>query len=508
MTMHLNQRRIVSCATGKQALQLPVRSVRLDLITQPDFPTVMHHGFGFKVSVSPNRLIPRVHSLTISNSMALAPSEASGAGKWSSYMLSIYMGRQAPQPLGTVVFEEIEAKAKETLKDYPACNIGAFMYAGGSAGTNSTYRANRKALDKYAIIPRMLVNATVRSLETTIFGVKYPSPIFIAPIGVQGIFHGDAELAPARAGQKLGVPFIMSTASSRSIEEVGKANGDGHRWYQLYWPRTNDVTLSILKRAKDSGFSTLVVTLDTMVLGWRPHDLERAYIPFGHGVGIQVGRSDPVFMARYNRQPVYEHPDFPYDAVAQDKLYKAGDEKTKEAVFFGMEWLKECNSGLYRDWEDLKFLRENWEGPLVIKGIQSVLDAEKALEYGVDGIIVSNHGGRQVDGAIPSIYALERIMKSAKVKEAQSSGKLTVLFDSGIRTGSDIIKALALGAQAVLLGRTWLYGLIAGGQAGLEQVLQHTLADLDTTLGLIGCKNLSEVQGKGDAIVTKLDIDP
>lgn len=434
----------------------------------------------------------------------MAAADPAGVVKWSSYMLGIYLSRKAPQPLGTVVFEEIEEKAKEKLKDYP----GAFLYAGGSAGTNATYRANRKALDRFALIPRMLVNATMRNLETTIFGVKHPTPIFIAPIGVQGIFHGDAELAPAQAAKKLSIPFIMSTASSRSIEEVATANGDSHRWYQLYWPRTNDVTLSILGRAKANGFKALVVTLDTMVLGWRPHDLERAYIPFGHGVGVQVGRSDPVFMARYGRQPVHERPEFPYDSVAMDKLFLAGDEKTKEGVFFGAEWLKECNSGLYRDWEDLKFLRDNWEGPLVLKGIQSVLDAEKALEYGVDGIIVSNHGGRQVDGAIPSIYALESIMKSVKVREAQASGKLTVLFDSGIRTGSDIIKAMALGAQAILLGRPWLYGMIVGGEAGVEQVIRHTLADLDTNLGLIGCKDLSEVQGKGDAIITKLDFVP
>ncbi|KAH0586055.1 hypothetical protein H2248_007329 [Termitomyces sp. 'cryptogamus'] len=300
----------------------------------------------------------------------------------------------------------------------------------------------------------------------------------------------------------------MSTASSRSIEEVAAANGNGHRWYQLYWPRTNDVTLSILKRVKENGFTALVVTLDTMTIGWRPHDLERAYMPFGHGVGIQVGRSDPVFMARYGREPVHERPDFPYDSEEKDRLFLAGDEKTREAVFFGTEWLKECNSGLYRDWEDLKFLRENWQGPLVLKGIQNVLDAEKALEYGVDGIVVSNHGGRQVDGAIPSIYALENIMKSAKVKGAQASGKLTVLFDSGIRTGPDILKALALGAQAVLLGRPWVYGLIVGGEAGVEQVIRHTLGDLDTTLGLAGCKSLNDVQGKGDAVITKLDFIP
>ncbi|KAG6876574.1 hypothetical protein C0992_012370 [Termitomyces sp. T32_za158] len=252
-------------------------------------------------------------------------------------------------------------------------------------------------------------------------------------------------------------------------------------------------------------------------MGWRPYDLERAYSPFGHGVGIQIGRSDPVFMARYGREPVHERPDFPYDSEEKDRLFLAGDEKTREAVFFGTEWVKElteCNYSLYRDLEDLKFLRKNWQGPLVLKGIQSVLDAEKALEC-----------GRQIDGAIPSVYALENIMKSVKVKEAQASGKLTVLFDSGIRTGPDIFKALALGAQAVLrqwylhfhmasnlippsVGRPWIYGLIVGGETGVEQVIRHTLADLDTTLGLAGYRSLGDVQGKRDAAITKLDFVP
>ncbi|KAJ7465015.1 FMN-dependent dehydrogenase [Mycena latifolia] len=242
----------------------------------------------------------------------------------------------------------------------------------------------------------------------------------------------------------------MSIASSRTIEDVAEANGDGHRWYQLYWPATNEVTLSILSRAKASGFTALVATLDTMLLGWRPHDLTTSYIPFGHGVGVQVGTSDPVFMKRLGREPIL---------------------------------LKEYNSGLFRSWEDLKFLRDNWDGPLVLKGIQSVKDAEKCLEYGVDGFIVSNHVLKST-GAIPSLYALARIMRSPAVKAAQASGKLTVLFDSGIRTGPDIIKALALGAQAVLLGLPWLYGGIVAGQEGIEQVLRHAMADLDVTLGL------------------------
>lgn len=422
--------------------------------------------------------------------------------KWSTWSVNLYSSRKGPDPLGTVVFEEIEEKARQALKDYP----GAFLYAHGSAGVWSTYNANRRAFEKYRFIPRMLVDATVRNLETTIFGVKHSGPIFVAPIGVQAIFTAEAELAPACACQALKVPFIMSTASSRSIEEVAQANGDGHRWYQLYWPRSDDVTLSILKRAKDNGFSALVVTLDTMTLGYRPHDLERAYLPFAHGVGIEVGRSDPVFMAKFGRQPqIDHHPEFPYDADKIDKLFIEGDPTTKENAFLGMQWLEEGNSGLYRSWEDLKLIRDNWEGPLVLKGIQSVKDAEKCLDSGVDGIIVSNHGGRQVDGALPSLYALANIMKSPRIKEAQASGKLTILFDSGIRTGIDIMKAIALGAQAVLLGRPWLYGGIVAGQAGIEQVLCHTMADLDATLGLCGYRSLAELHGTAEECLEKVD---
>jgi len=377
------------------------------------------------------------------------------------------------------------------------------MYAGGNAGTGSTYRANLRAFDKYGIIPRMLVNANQRSLETTIFGVVHPSPILMAPIGVQSIFHPGAEFNPARAGLALGIPFILSTAASRTIEEVAEANGDGHRWFQLYWPRSNDLILSLLKRAKENNYKALVVTLDTMSLGWRPHDLETSFVPFINGVGVQIGLSDPVFMARHGKQPVTDrHPEFPYNPAKFDQSLAAGDAKVQEDILLGTDWIKEVHT--YHDWDDLKFLRDNWEGPLVVKGISSTQDAEKALTYGVDGIVVSNHGGRQVDGAISSLLALETIMKSPTIKAAQSSGRLTILFDSGIRTGSDIIKALALGAQAVLLGRPWLYGSIVAGQAGVEQVLTYTLADLDNTLGLAGFTKLSEVQGKGEEILAKI----
>ncbi|KAK0222161.1 oxidoreductase [Armillaria fumosa] len=423
---------------------------------------------------------------------------------WNQYMREVYWNRKGPEALGTVSLEDIEEKAKERLKDYP----GAFMYAGGNAGTGSTYRANLKAFQRYRIIPRMLVNTTVRNLEATILGVRYPSPLLIAPIGVQGIFSAEGELAPARAARNLKIPFILSTVSSRSMDEVARENGSGHRWYQLYWPKSQDVTISLLKRAKVNGFSALVITLDTMALGWRPHDLDISYMPLIHGVGMECGRSDPVFMAKFGLQPIQDHrPEFPYNPLARDKLISEGDSKALEESKLGNAWLAEVCSGQFHSWEDLKFIRDNWDGPIVLKGIQRRNDAEKALESGINGIVVSNHGGRQVDGAIPSLYALAEIMDSDKIKQAQKAGKLTVLFDSGIRTGSDIIKAMALGAQGVLLGRPFLYGAILAGQAGVEQVIKQTMADLDTTLGLSGYASLDEIHGIGEELVKKIDFE-
>ncbi|KAL1746235.1 FMN-dependent dehydrogenase [Schizophyllum fasciatum] len=421
---------------------------------------------------------PTINTLA---STAGDPASISKLAAWSEWMPDIYKSRQGPVALGTVRFSDIEEQARQKLKDVPE----AFWYAYGSAGAGGTCDANIRAYSKYGIIPRMLVDASPqnRSLETTLFGVKYPAPVLVSPIGVQNIFHPDAEEGSAAAAGHLGIPYIMSTASSRSIEAVARANGDGSpRWFQLYWPRTDEITLSLLSRAKKAGFSVLVVTLDTMTVGWRPHDLAHAYSPFAHSVGCQVGRSDPVFMAKFGRKPI-----------------------VKDDVRLGSEWLAEITSGIFRGWQELEFLRRNWDGPLVLKGIQSVHDAEMALSHNVDGIVVSNHGGRQLDGAIPSLFALERIMRSERIREAQKFGKLTVLFDSGIRSGPDIVKALALGAQAVLLGRPWLYGLMAGGQAGAEQVLQHTIADLDTTMALSGLRTVADVQGKGEEVIFKID---
>jgi lactate 2-monooxygenase len=278
---------------------------------------------------------------------------------------------------------------------------------------------------------------------------------------VQGIMHPDGELAVARAAQELGLPMILSTVSSHSMEDVAEANGDGVRWFQLYWPNDEDVCASFLDRAKNAGFSALVVTLDTWLLGWRPHDLDNAYLPFLTGKGLATYFSDPVFQAGLDKAP-------------QDDLQAAV-----------LRWLP-MFTGSDHTWDNLAFIREHWDGPILLKGIQHVDDARKAADAGMDGVVVSNHGGRQVDGAIASLDALPGIVDAV-------GDRLDVLFDSGIRTGADVLKAVALGAKAVLVGRPWVYGLALGGYDGVRHVLRSLLADIDLALALSGHHSLAQL---------------
>ncbi|KAI0783439.1 oxidoreductase [Abortiporus biennis] len=415
---------------------------------------------------------------------------------WSQYAQDRLLS-QTPPVLGSFIASEIEEAAKQHLKEYP----DAFLYVFASAGTNSTDKANRDVFSKWAIVPRMLRDVSTRTLETTIFGVKMKSPLFLSPISSQTITHPDGECASAAAAGKLGVTYIMSGAASRTIEDVASANGPGgHRWYQFYWPRSTDIAISILTRAKENGFTALVVTVDTMVIGWRPHDLATGYLPFRHGMGTQTAFADPVFMSRFGEEPILDLPKFPYDPKALDELYRNGDERTRKIMYIGAEWVKETATHFWT-WEDLKFVREHWDGPIVLKGIQHPKDAEIAIDHGMDGIIVSNHGGRQIDGALPSLLALQKICSSSKVKQAQSSGKLTILYDSGLRTGSDAFKAIALGAQGVCLGRPYIYGLTLAGEIGVDQVIRGLLAELELTLGLAGFTSIQDIHGKAEEIM-------
>lgn len=376
--------------------------------------------------------------------------------RFGSYQNEIYLqglgGVLPPCPTDPAKLEE---SARELLEP------GPFSYVAGAAGSGATARANREAFDRWRLVPRMLTDATERDLSTTVLGTRIPAPVLVAPVGVQSIVHAGAESATARAASSLGLPFILSTASSTSIEDVAAASGGGPRWYQLYWPNDPDVCASLLARAKAAGYTTLVVTLDTWTLAWRPSDLDQAYLPFLQGHGMAIPFSDPVFRGRLEKTP---------------------EEDPPAAI---LRWFSMV-TGTDKSWQQLPFLREHWDGPIVLKGIQHVDDARRAMDAGMDGIVVSNHGGRQVDGAIGALEALPGI--AAAVGES-----VEVLFDSGVRTGADVVKALALGAKAVLLGRPWVYGLAHAGEDGVRHVLRSVLADLDLTLGLSGHRTPAEL---------------
>jgi lactate 2-monooxygenase len=375
---------------------------------------------------------------------------------FGSYQSEIYLqGLADTVPEFTTDLTRIEESARERLAS------GPYWYVAGGAGSGATVRANREAFDRWRIVPRMLRDATQRDVSTTVLGTKAPAPVLLAPVGVQSIVHPDGELATARAAAALGVPMILSTASSHTIEEVAEASGDGPRWFQLYWPNDPEVCVSILNRARAAGFSTLVVTLDTWTLAWRPRDLDHAYLPFIRGVGTAIPFSDPAFRAGLAKPP---------------------EQDVNSAV---LKWVP-MFTGTDKSWDQLPFLREHWDGPIVLKGIQHVDDARRAADAGMDGVVVSNHGGRQVDGAIASLDALPAIANAI-------GDRLDVLFDSGVRTGADILKALALGAKAVLLGRVYAYGLAHGGESGVRHAVRSVLADFDLTFALSGHRNLSEL---------------
>ncbi|TSE00790.1 alpha-hydroxy-acid oxidizing protein [Skermania sp. ID1734] len=369
---------------------------------------------------------------------------------FSDYQLGIY----AQGMFGNVVPEVTTDLAALEIKAAQVLSEEALGYIVPSAGSGATARANREAFDDWRIVPRMLRGAPQRDLSCTILGTTMPAPIMLAPVGVQTLAHPEGELASARAAAALELPYIHSTQAAHSFEQVAEAAGEAPRWYQLYWPTDESVCLSFLQRARENGYSALVLTLDTTLLGWRPKDLDRGFLPFLVGQGIANYLTDPAFQAGLAK-PVEDDP-----------------------IAAAMHWAQMFpNPGL--SWSQLGFLRANWDGPIVLKGICSVADAELAVEHGMDGIVVSNHGGRQVDGARASLAALPAIA-------AAVGDHLTVLFDSGVRTGADVFKALALGAQAVLIGRPFLYGLALAGQAGVEHVLRSLLAELDLTLALSG----------------------
>jgi lactate 2-monooxygenase len=375
---------------------------------------------------------------------------------FANFQYEIYgRGLVGERPQLPVAALELEQRAREVLSGE------AYGYVAGAAGSERTARANLEAFERRGIVPRMLRDVSSRDLATTILGTAMPAPLLLAPVGVQSIVHPDAELAVGRAAAALGVPAILSTAASHTMEEVAEAMGEGSRWYQLYWPKDRDLAASFVARAAAAGYGAIVVTLDTWMLGWRPRDLQNGYLPFLKGEGVANYFSDPVFRAALENSPEED----PGPAIGHWAMQFANPTVT---------------------WADLAWLREQTALPIVLKGIQHGDDARLALEAGVDGLVVSNHGGRQVDGAIGALDALP------VVREVVGE-TFPLLFDSGIRGGADIFKALALGADAVCLGRPYVWGLALDGKAGVEHVLRCLLAEFDLTLALSGYTSVDQL---------------
>jgi isopentenyl diphosphate isomerase/L-lactate dehydrogenase-like FMN-dependent dehydrogenase len=352
----------------------------------------------------------------------------------------------------------LEAAARHVL---PAETLS---YVAGGASTERTIAANREAFARWRIVPRMLRGITERDLSATVLGTPMTAPVLTAPIGVLGVVHPDADLAVARAAAALGLTSVLSTASSTTLEDVAAAAPDAPRWFQLYWPRDVQLAESLVRRADAAGYRAIVVTVDTWSLGWRPRDLALAHLPFVQRKGIANYLSDPVFQARLDAPP------------------EESEQAMQRAVRVWMELFG--NPAL--SWSDLSRLRAWTALPVLVKGICHPDDARAALDHGVDGLVVSNHGGRQVDGARATLDCLPGVV-------AAVDGRAPVLLDSGIRCGADVLIALALGAQAVLVGRPWVYGLGLAGQRGVEHALGVLLGDLDLTLALAGYARTAEV---------------
>ncbi len=398
-------------------------------------------------------------------------------------------GLAGMRPVVPVDFIKLEEAARRALSPR------AFAYLAGGAGAESTMSANRTAFERWRIMPRMLRDISTRDLTVELFGRTLPAPLLLAPIGVLELAHRDADLAMARAAAAEGIPFIFSSQASVPMEECAAAMGGAPRWFQLYWSSSNELVRSFVRRAEACGCEAIVLTLDTTMLGWRPRDLDLAYLPFLRGLGIAQYTSDPVF-----RDQLAE----PLEAISRERppvnlaTLRAALQQVRR---YPGPLREKLRSGAARaavqrfvatysrpslTWDDLSFLRDLTRLPILLKGIQHPDDAREAVARGMDGVIVSNHGGRQVDGALGALDALPGVVEAV-------GGRVPVLFDSGIRGGADILKALALGATAVCLGRPYAYGLAVAGERGVREVIRNTVADLSLTLGLAGCTGVARL---------------
>ncbi|BBX44035.1 lactate 2-monooxygenase [Mycobacterium cookii] len=375
---------------------------------------------------------------------------------FGDYQNEIYFqGLSGVVPKLPMVFAELEAKAEKALPP------SVWSYVAGGAGDERTQRANCEVFQQWGLMPRMFVGAAQRDLSVDVFGLKLPSPLFMAPIGVIAICaqDGHGDLATARAAARTGVPMVMSTLTEDPLEDVAAEFGDTPGFFQLYTPTDRELAASLVHRAEAAGFKGIVVTLDTWVTGWRPRDLSTSNFPQLRGACLANYTSDPVFRASLAQTP---------------------EENPQAAV---LRWIQLFGNPL--TWDDLPWLRSLTTLPLLVKGICHPDDARRAKDGGVDGIYCSNHGGRQANGGLPALDCLPGVVEAAD--------GLPVLFDSGVRSGADVVKALALGATAVGVGRPYAYGLALGGVDGVVHVLRSILAEADLIMAVDGYPTLKDL---------------
>lgn len=400
-------------------------------------------------------------------------------------------GMSGKKPAVPIDFYKLREKASQNMTEE------AYAYIACGAGLESTMDSNRRAFERYRIMPRMLRDVSDRDTSIELFGKTYPNPFLTCPIGVLEMAHADADLAVARATAAEDITMIFSNQASVPMEDCAREMGGGSRWFQLYWSKSNDLVRSLVQRAERAGCEAIVVTLDTTMLGWRTRDLDLAYLPFLRGKGIAQYTSDPVFMRLLDEAPVSSEVDNRDRKLNLDtlknlaELIRSYPDTPINALISGKPLAAVRQFiGIYSrpslTWEDLGFLRECTSLPILLKGITHPEDARMAKEQGIDGLIVSNHGGRQVDGAISTLDVLPEIAEVV-------GPDYPLLFDSGIRGGADVYKAIALGAKAVCVGRPYVYGLAAGGEQGVREVLQNFKADFSLTMGLAGCTEISQI---------------
>lgn len=352
-----------------------------------------------------------------------------------------------------VGFNELEKQAKNVIDPH------AFGYIQSGAGKEETLRKNESSFEKYSIVPRFLTDVSDVNTSINIFGRQLPFPILFSPIGMQRMAHEKGEIASSKAAGNYSIPFIQSTVSSFSIEELAAETGNSPKWFQLYWSNNADISFSMVERAEKAGYEAIVLTVDTVQMGWREADLRNQFSPLKQGLGKANYVQDPVFM---------------------DSLKNHQEETIIEEILANI-----YHPSLH--WDDFKKLKEKTSLPILIKGILHPEDAKMALESGVDGIIVSNHGGRQLDGVIASIDALPQIVQAVE-------GKVPVIFDSGIRRGADIVRAIALGATAVCIGRPYIYALAVDGEEGVKSYIRTLVEEFTTTMGLAGAKTIEQLR--------------